>query len=297
MTFSRTRLVLLGAVAAVVIAAGAVGVLLLSQSDPEPIEIGVILPLSGPFPEGAQKLRNGIDLAIDEVNLRGGVNGRPLEIVVEDGALKSEMEQAAFASIEESTRPLFYIAESATLAEGISDLAEDSEVVLLNLIITESLGGEGWTFQYGLDIHEQDGPIFELLDRLSAKRLGFLFFEFFTTEELLDQFEERLARRGIALQSDSIEFGQTDFTSELKAFKDTDAIYIHTTDHVPLLIEQARAQGYKGSFLMVPPNYEAVPFELPLGEAVYLGAPAVYNPNFLPAQEVAERYREVVSFV
>ncbi len=47
MTFTRTRLALLGAVGALVLVGGAIVALLLSQSDPEPIKIGVLLPLSG----------------------------------------------------------------------------------------------------------------------------------------------------------------------------------------------------------------------------------------------------------
>ena len=50
----------------------------------EPYKIGVTYPLSGPFGAWGQLLIPAIELGVQHVNEAGGVNGRPLSLIVED---------------------------------------------------------------------------------------------------------------------------------------------------------------------------------------------------------------------
>lgn len=50
-----------------------------------PIKVGVIVPLTGDAAIYGEAARNVFQIAVDEVNAVGGVKGRPLELVVEDG--------------------------------------------------------------------------------------------------------------------------------------------------------------------------------------------------------------------
>lgn len=56
----------------------------LSCSKPEPIKIGFIGALSGRAADLGIGGRNGVQMAIEEINLKGGVNGRPLELLMRD---------------------------------------------------------------------------------------------------------------------------------------------------------------------------------------------------------------------
>ncbi len=49
-----------------------------------PVRIGVLLALTGPYPMQCNAFREGLELAQDEINRTGGINGRKLELVVED---------------------------------------------------------------------------------------------------------------------------------------------------------------------------------------------------------------------
>ena len=55
---------------------------------PQPIRIGEIEPLTGKEAAFGQSSHRGILLAIDEINARGGVLGRPLQLVTEDNQSK-----------------------------------------------------------------------------------------------------------------------------------------------------------------------------------------------------------------
>lgn len=57
----------------------------IAQASPtEPIRVGALLSVTGGLAAVGLPEREGVLLAQKVVNARGGVNGRPLEIVVED---------------------------------------------------------------------------------------------------------------------------------------------------------------------------------------------------------------------
>jgi len=76
MTFRRREL-LLGAMAAAFAAPA------FAQSK-DPILIGVSGPLTGQYAQYGAQWKKGFDLALDEINASGGINGRPLAYVFED---------------------------------------------------------------------------------------------------------------------------------------------------------------------------------------------------------------------
>lgn len=59
----------------------------------EPIKIGLVWPQTGPVARTGEQVRNAAQLAIDEVNGSGGIDGRPLEMLVYD--TESNPEKAA----------------------------------------------------------------------------------------------------------------------------------------------------------------------------------------------------------
>ena len=48
------------------------------------VVIGAVLPLSGVNARGGEDQRRGIELAVKEVNDKGGVLGQPLKVIYED---------------------------------------------------------------------------------------------------------------------------------------------------------------------------------------------------------------------
>lgn len=64
--------------------AAAVLLLLTACSEPEPLRIGFSGQLSGPKSDLGVQGRNGALLAVEEINARGGVAGRKLELIAED---------------------------------------------------------------------------------------------------------------------------------------------------------------------------------------------------------------------
>src|SRR4030088_536216 len=48
----------------------------------DPIKVGFLAPLSGPYVQNGRDILNGFLLALDEIGYRAG--GRPVEVIIED---------------------------------------------------------------------------------------------------------------------------------------------------------------------------------------------------------------------
>ena len=59
-------------------------------SPAETIKIGVSGPFTGGSSSMGVSMRDGVKLAVDEINKAGGVRGRPLQIVERDDEAKNE---------------------------------------------------------------------------------------------------------------------------------------------------------------------------------------------------------------
>lgn len=57
----------------------------------KPYKIGTLQPLSGPGAAGGKTALVGVQMAVDRINKSGGVNGRPIELVVADDESKPDV--------------------------------------------------------------------------------------------------------------------------------------------------------------------------------------------------------------
>jgi len=56
----------------------------------EPIKIGVTLAETGPSGGIDIEMRDGMQMAVDEINSHGGINGRPIELIIVDNETNQE---------------------------------------------------------------------------------------------------------------------------------------------------------------------------------------------------------------
>ncbi|HHX87658.1 MAG TPA: ABC transporter substrate-binding protein [Firmicutes bacterium] len=65
----------------------------------EPILVGAILPMTGGSAEFGQKFQNAYMLAVEEINATGGINGRELELLIEDTQGKPDVAKTAIEKL------------------------------------------------------------------------------------------------------------------------------------------------------------------------------------------------------
>ncbi|MEH7073139.1 ABC transporter substrate-binding protein [Neobacillus drentensis] len=103
-----------------------------SASESKTIKVGVNLELSGGVASYGESLENGIDIAVDEINKKGGVKGKKLEIIKVDN--KSEASEATNGAIKLTSQDkVTAIIGAATSGDTVAQaqIANDTKTILL----------------------------------------------------------------------------------------------------------------------------------------------------------------------
>jgi len=97
----------------------------------EPIKIGVAEALSGGAAQYGISIRNGFQMAADEINAAGGVNGSRIELVIEDEQGKKEEAINAFKKLIFQDKALMLFGPTlSNSAQAADPIAQASKIVV-----------------------------------------------------------------------------------------------------------------------------------------------------------------------
>ncbi|GKT37072.1 Leu/Ile/Val-binding protein like protein, partial [Aduncisulcus paluster] len=77
-----------------------------NQSKDDVIKIGAILPLTGDAAAWGIPPKNAALLAVEQINADGGINGKKLELIVEDGGCDPKMGVSAINKLLSVDKPI-----------------------------------------------------------------------------------------------------------------------------------------------------------------------------------------------
>jgi branched-chain amino acid transport system substrate-binding protein len=104
--------------AGLVLAAVLCSPLLVAAQSREPIKLGAVLSLTGPGAGLGQAERNGIQLAEKLINEKGGIKGRPLQILIEDDGSKADIAKSKAENLIFNEKVKAMIGPSLTASTG-----------------------------------------------------------------------------------------------------------------------------------------------------------------------------------
>ena len=81
----------------------------------EPVKIGAIISLTGPS-SNLIDVKDGMELAVDEINSWGGIDGRKIKLVVEDSKSSPEEGKTAFQRLEADEHPDLYVSVTSSVS-------------------------------------------------------------------------------------------------------------------------------------------------------------------------------------
>lgn len=287
--FSRTLIII---TVVVLVAALAVFIMLRTIKE-EPIKIGAVLSLSGPGQYSGVEVRDGMLLAVDEVNSWGGINGKKIELIIEDHKTNPKEANEAFDRIERTHHPVLYLSTQSSVAMALGPLAEEHQVVLVCLLATAPRITEHkeWVFRYWPTAEAEVSPILSILEELKVKKLGILYQDNEFGRSILELAQKGFKRTGGIVEAESLKPAITDLKESITRLIDMEAIYI--TAYIGLLdniFKQLKEENFRGSILSM--NNAAFPVitTIPEAQGVYVAAPIIYNPNFPFAKDIEENY-------
>ena len=130
---SVTRIVLLGMLAIVASAAMACG----GDGDDGPFVIGVMESVTGPGETYGNVAVRAKQMAVDEINEAGGINGRMLKIIVEDSKCAAQDAITAYRKLTDVDGVKIILGTSCSGAMlGAAPLAEEDGVIMFSALAT-----------------------------------------------------------------------------------------------------------------------------------------------------------------
>ena len=257
------------------------------------IKIGAILPLTGNSASNGKSMNDGLQLAVDEINKRGGVYGSKLELVVEDSKSDPQAAVAGFNRIESTRQPSCYVSFLSSIGMALAPLAEEKPVVLVGLVTAaiDFTKGREWVYRYWPLGRAFIAPLMRILQDLKVRKLGILYQNEEFGREQQQLMGKQFTSAGGIVTSESVELKDTDYRSKIAALKDREAIYIACTGNVLLgALQQLKEAGYQGSILTPAGAANPSLFARPELDGIYLAAPIIHNPGYLYAKEASDKF-------
>jgi branched-chain amino acid transport system substrate-binding protein len=228
--------------------------------------VGAYLSLSGAETQFGVDTKEGIELAVDEVNKAGGIKGRPLKVLFEDD--KTNPQEATNKVLQLIDRDkvvaiLGEVSSSRSKAGGI--VANKKKVPMITPSSTHPEVTQVGPFVFRVcftdDVQGRMGAEF-IVKKLGKKRIAMLF----TSDDLYSsglahEFREHVKKLGaeIVLEKSFLET-ETNFTTYITEIRDAkpEVIYapIYYTAMVPIA-RQAKAAGVKGDMFVGGDGWDA----------------------------------------
>jgi branched-chain amino acid transport system substrate-binding protein len=117
----------------------------------EPIKVGLIVPLSGPWARQGQVMRVGAEMAVEHINRAGGIQsmgGRPLELLVFDAGDSVERASNAAQRMVAEHPDLVGITGSylSSFTLAVSEVTERAELPMLTLSYSDLITSRGFNY-------------------------------------------------------------------------------------------------------------------------------------------------------
>ncbi len=100
--------------------------------DPSPVVIGVLVPDTGVAAPYAPAIRQGVELAAEEINAAGGINKRPIQLEYRDTATNVDTAKAAFEELATAGAPAIIGPATSHVALALAPDLEARQIVMIS---------------------------------------------------------------------------------------------------------------------------------------------------------------------
>jgi len=265
----------------------------IGESSQESIKIGVTLSETGPGSGIGIPVRNGMQMAVDEVNSDGGINGKNIELFIVDNQSDPEKAKEAFLEIEETYAPLMHVSSLSSISTAVSPLAEEHKVVLMALSATATnvTVEKEWTYRYFPTAEIEAVPISRILDGLNVYNLGILYQNDEFGRSVTDAVEIKSQHPDRTVNREPFDLDVTDFKDHIMNLQNTDPICIVAfPDYVEEILKDIREVNYQGYIIgssdAVTPNIVS----MPEANGMFLATPPIYNSKFQFSSKISDDF-------
>ncbi|MDR2343084.1 MAG: ABC transporter substrate-binding protein [Spirochaetaceae bacterium] len=222
------------------------------KRDADTVKIGGIFPLSGNVAVYGIEARNGVLLAIDEINAAGGIGGKKVELIFEDDEGNPEKSVNAYNKLTAKDNVKMIIGSlTSGCTIAITSKAQTQQVLLVAPAATAEAVTEAGDYIFRacfIDPFQGTvGGIFSAND-LGAKQAAVLYdngndYSVGLKDNFITAFQQQ---GGVIAANESYMTGDVDFNAQITKIKAANPDLVYLPDYyntVALIAKQLRAQG------------------------------------------------------
>ncbi|MCX8027005.1 MAG: branched-chain amino acid ABC transporter substrate-binding protein [Thermodesulfovibrionales bacterium] len=250
------------------------------------IKIGVAAPLSGSIAKMGNDFKNGITIAVEEWNSKGGIKGKKIELLIEDDA--NDPKQAVTVANKlvnlGVTAVIGHFTSSCSMAA--SEVYHKANVPVINASSTNpQLTQRGHKNIFRIcgrdDLQGMVAAMF-INSQLNAKRVAIIHDKTTYGQGLADEFKKNIKPPAEVVYYGGITQGEKDFKSVLTTIKSLNPDVLYFGGIYPeggLITRQARELGITASFISGDALTDVKFVEI-AGERAAEGSYITFSPDF-----------------
>lgn len=275
----------------------------------EEVRLGVIVPLTGGLALDGKNNVKGIEMAVDQINRGGGVLGRKIQLMVEDGGCNPDQSRAAAEKLITKDKVHAIIgAFCSTSTLATKPVAEKYGIPMLTGVSTSpKLLEKPIKYFFRQTIGEKyvaNASAKLYVKKHNVKSVCILAPNDDWGRNATDEYKELMKELGVTVSNADLypaagETNYAPFITKMKRFKPDGLVLVGVTQPFVLMVKQLHEQGLKAPILGMGGMTEAEFIKLagPLADGIIAGtdwAPGIQDPlNIAFCQEFARRYPEV----
>ena len=240
--------------AAVFLAMAGLGTVALAGQEGAPIKVGVVLPLTGAQQKFGEIENNSFLMGVEEINAAGGVNGRPIELLIEDDKSKIDIGRSAAEKLILQDKVIVLTGGySSDVTFAMAAVAQYRKVPFLITTgaadeITEL--GADYVFRLNQPVSEYARALTEFLQQVVKPKGVVILYEksLFGQSGSREFAEQAFELDWKILMNEGYEAGTVDFKALLSKAKSAkpDVVYmISYVKEAALLVQQSKELGFK----------------------------------------------------
>jgi branched-chain amino acid transport system substrate-binding protein len=279
-----------------VIVVVAIGVLVWTNKtdkQQETVRIGAVLPLTGDMASYSAPLKRGMDLAVKEINCKGGINNAQLQVIYEDDRGEAKTAISAYRKLVDTDKVPMVIGGMFSVSTfAIAPLAEKEHKVLLSptaSAIELTTAGDYIFRIYPSDIYDGIFLAQFAYNELQAKKVAVIYEQVASVVAIANKFKSDFESfDGEIVTFDGYNSDVKDFSSVIKKVSNAnpDIVFIPgNLNPMANLLIQTKQLGLKKQFLTISTIYDNKIFELAkeAAEGVLFS-----SPMFDPTSNISE---------
>ena len=225
------------------------GLMLTGASAADTVKVGVVLPLTGPQAKFGEIEKKSFDLALEEINAAGGINGKKLELVMEDDTGRPEVGRSVVEKLITKDKVVMVGGGySSSVTYAVAGVCQQNQMpFLVNTGSADKITTSGWDYIYRLNppvSHYADAITTLLAEKVKPETVVILHENSLFGTKGASSFEKICDKAGYkVLLKEGYEHGGIDFKPVLIRIKQLNPDVVYMVSYImdaSLLMKQAK---------------------------------------------------------